>query len=174
MSLKICHLTPFAALVLLFVLASPAFAEDGSTAQATSFGDVKYKVLDPIKLGKEAKPLYEVDAYFRLKDLREIATKDKGTYIMPSETDQVPSELGKDAKPLYDVASYFRIKDIREIATKDKGTYIVPSKGDQEPNELGKEAKPVYDVDAYFRLKELREIGSKEKKSFVVPSKIRA
>ncbi len=174
MSLKICNPTLFAALVLLFMLASPAFAEDGSMSQAPSFGVVKYKVLDPIQLGKEAKPLYEVDAYFRLKDLREIATRDKGTYIVPSKADRVPSELGKEAKPLYDVASYFRIRDLREIAASDKGTYIVPSKADQEPSELGKEAKPAYDVDSYFRLKGLREIGSKEKKGFVVPSKIRA
>jgi hypothetical protein len=174
MSLKICHPAPFAALVLLFALASPAYAEDGSSAQASSFGDVKYTVLDPIQLGKEAKPLYQVDAYFKLKDLREIATRYKGTYIVPSKADREPSLLGKEAKPLYDVASYFRIKELREIAARHKGTYIVPSKADQEPTELGKDPKPVYDVDANLRLKDLREIGSKEKKGFVVPSKIRA
>jgi len=174
MSLKICYTVPFAAMVLLFILALPAFSEDDSTSQAPSFGDVKYKVLDPIQLSKEAKPLYKVDAFFRLRDLREIATRDRDTYIVPSKADQDPSELGKEAKPLYDVASYFRIKKLREIATRDKGTYIVPSKTDQVPSELGKEAKPLYDVDSYFRKKDIREIGSKKKKSFVVPSKIRA
>jgi hypothetical protein len=174
MSLKICHPAPFAALVLLFALASPALAEDGSAAQASSFGDVEYKALDPIELGKEAKPLYDVASYFRIKDLREIATRDRDTYIVPSETNQEPTGLSREAKPLYDVASYFRIKDLREIAARDKGTYIVPSETDQEPSELGNDPKPVYDVGAYFRLKDLREIGSKEKKGFLVPSKIRA
>jgi hypothetical protein len=171
MSMKISHPAYFAALVLLFALASQAFAEDG---QASSFGNVAYKALDPIQLGKEAKPLYQVDAYFKLKDLREIAARDLGTYIVPSETDQDPRGLGRVAKPLYDVASYFRIKEIREIAAKEKGTFIVPSETDQVPNELGKKAKPVYDVDANLKLKGLREIGSKEKKGYVVPSKIRA
>ena len=171
MSLKISHPAYFAALVLLFALASQASAEDG---QASVFGDLKYKTLDPIQLGKEAKPLYQVDAYFKLKDLREIATRDRGTFIVPSDTDQVPNELGREAKPLYDVASYFRIKEIREIAARKKGTFIVPSDTDQVPNELGKEAKPLYDVDANLKLKGLREIGSTEKKSFLVPSKIRA
>jgi hypothetical protein len=171
MSLKISHTAYFAALVLLFALASSACAEDG---QASSFGDVKYKALAPILLGKEAKTLYDVDAYFRLKELREIAARDRGTYLIPSETGQDPTGLGRDAKPLYDVASYFRIKEIREIAARDRGTYIVPGETDQEATELGKDPKPVYDVDARFRLKELREIGFKEKKGFLVPSKIRA
>jgi len=171
MSLKILYPTLFAALVLLFGLASSACAEDGQTS---SFGDVTYKALDPLQLGTVAKPLYQVDAYFRLKDLREIAARDLGTYIVPSETDQEPNELGQEAKPLYDVASYFRIKEVREIATKKKDTFVVPSDTDQEPNELGQEAKPVNKVDAYLKLKGLREIGSKEKKVFLVPSKIRA
>ena len=171
MSLKISHTAHFAALVLLFALASSASAED---AQASSFGDVKYKALDPILLGKEAKPLYDVDAYFKQKDLREIAARDRGTYLIPSDTEQDPRGLGREAKPLYDVASYFRKKEIQEIAARDLGTYIVPGETDQEATELGKDPKPVYDVGAYFRLKELREIGSKEKKGFVVPSKIRA
>ena len=171
MSLKISHTATFAALVLLFALASSACAEDG---QASVFGDVKYKALDPILLGKEVKPLYQVDAYFKLKDLREIAARGRGTYLIPSETGQDPTGLERDAKPLYDVASYFRIKEIREIAARDLGTYILTGETDQEATELGKDPKPVYDVDAYFRLKELREIGSKEKKGFVVPSKIRA
>ncbi len=174
MSLKISHPAYFAALVLLFALASPAFAEDGSGVQASIFGDVKYKALDPIQLGKEAKPLYQVDAYFKLKDLREIAGRELGTYIVPSETDQDPRGLGREAKPLYQVDAYFKIKDLLEIAGRDRGTYIVPSETDQEATVLGKDPKPVYDVDAYFKLKDLREIGSKEKKGFVVPSKIRA
>jgi len=174
MSLKICHPVHFAALVLLFALASPGLGEDGSDARAPSFGEVKYKVLDPIQLGKEAKAVYDVDAYFRLKELRVIAARNKGTYIVPSKTDKEPSLLGREAKPLYEVDAYFRIKELREIAARKKGTYIIPSKIDQEPSLLGREAKPLYEVDAYFRLKELREIGSKEKKGFVVPSKIRA
>jgi hypothetical protein len=171
MNLRICHPAHFAALVLFFALASPAFAEDG---QASSFGEVKYKALDPIQLGKEAKPLYQVDAYFRLKDLREISARDLGAYIIPSVADQDPTGLGKEAKPLYRVDAYFKIKDLREIAARDRGTYIVPSEMDQEATELGKKPKPVYDVDSYFRLKDLRVIGSEEKKGYVVPSKIRA
>ncbi len=171
MILKISHPAYFAALVLLFALASSACAEDG---QASVFGEMKYKALDPILLGKEAKPLYDVEAYFRLKDLREIAARDRGTYLIPSETGQDPTGLGRDAKPLYDVASYLRTKELREIAARDRGTYIVPGETGQEATELGKDPKPVYDVDAYFRLKDLREIGSTEKKGFVVPSKIRA
>jgi hypothetical protein len=175
MSLKICHPAYFVALVLLFALASPAFAEDGPVAsgQTSTFGDVKYKALDPIQLGKEAKPLYQVDAYFKLKDLREIAARHKGLYVVPSANWDI-SLLGKEAKPLYQVDAYFKLKDLLEIAARDKGTYMVPSETDQEATELGKDLKPVYDVDAYFRLKDLREIGSKEKKGYVVPSKIRA
>ena len=170
MNLKISHPAYFAALVLLFALASPSYAEDG---QASSFGDLKFKALDPIQLGKEAKPLYDVDAYFKLKDLREIAARHKGTYVVAS-TDRDTSLLGKEVKPLYQVDAYFQLKDLRELATGHKGAYIVPSETDQEPTELGKDQKPLYDVDSYFRLKDLREIGSKEKKVYLVPSKIRA
>jgi hypothetical protein len=170
MSLKISHSAYFAALVLLFALASPSYAEDG---QASSFGDVTFKALDPIQLGKTVKPLYQVDAYFKLKDLREIATNHKGTYVVAS-TDRDTSLLGKEAKPLYQVDAYFKLKDLREIVARHKGTYVVPSETDQEPTELGKDPKAVYDVDSYFRLKDLREIGSKEKKGYLVPSKIRA
>jgi len=87
-----------------------------------------YKTLDPIQLGKEAKPLYDVASYFRIKDLREIAARDRGTYIVPSETDQEPSELGNDPKPVYDVDAYFRLKDLREIGSKEKKGFLVPSK----------------------------------------------
>ena len=125
MNLKISHPAYFAALVLLFALASPSYAEDG---QASSFGDVTFKALDPIQLGKEVKPLYQVDAYFKLKDLREIAARHKGTYVVPSVTDQEPTELGKDPKAVYDVDSYFRLKDLREIGSKEKKGYLVPSK----------------------------------------------
>ncbi len=171
MSLKSCHPAHFGALVLLLALASPAFAEDG---QAPIFGDVKYKALDPIQIGKEAKPLYDVASYFMIKEIREIAGRDLGTYLIPSERDQDPRGLGREAKPLYDVASYFRIKEIREIAARDLGTYIVPRETDKEARELGKDPKPIYDVDANLKLKGLREISSEEKKGFVVPSKIRA
>jgi hypothetical protein len=172
MSSNLLYTTLFAALALLFALASSASAEDG---QASIFGDVTYKALDPLQLGKEAKkPIYDVASYFRIKDVREIAARDLGTYIIPSDTAQEPNELGREAKPIYNVASYFRIKDVREIAARDLGTYIIPSDTAQEPNELGKDPKAVYDVDAYFKLKDLREIGSKEKKGFLVPSKIRA
>jgi len=169
MTQRIGHLAHFAALTLLFALVPPAFAEDG---QASSFGEMKYKALDPIQLGKEAKPLYQVDAYFRLKDLREISARDPGAYIIPSMADQDPTGLGKEANPLYPVDAHFKIKDLREIAARDRGTYIVPSEMNQEATELGKEPKPVYDVDFYFRLKDLREIGSEEKKGYVVLSKI--
>lgn len=128
MSLKISNPAPFAALLLLFAMASPALAEDGSSPQVSSFGEVNYKALDPIQLGKEAKPLYKVDAYFKLKDLREIAARDKGTYIVPSKADQEPTELGKDPKPVYDVGAYFRLKDLREIGSKEKKGFLVPSK----------------------------------------------
>ena len=174
MSLRVFHLAPFAALILLFVLASPAFADDGSAAQASSSGMVTYKVLDPVKLGKDAKPLYQVDAYFRIKELREIAARQKGPYIVPTETGQEPNELGGNAKPLYSVDAYFRIKDLYEVAAREKGPYVVPSDVGTETNELGGNAKPLYSVGAYYRLKDLREIGSKEKKVFLVPSKIRA
>lgn len=96
MTQRIGHLAHFAALTLLFALVPPAFAEDG---QASSFGEMKYKALDPIQLGKEAKPLYQVDAYFRLKDLREISARDPGAYIIPSMADQDPTGLGKEANP---------------------------------------------------------------------------
>jgi len=128
MNLKICHPAPFAVLVLFFALALPAHAEDGSTGQAASFGDVEYKALDPIKLGKVAKPLYEVDAYFRIKDLREIAARDKGTFVVPSKADQEPNELGKEAKPVYDVDANLRLKGLREIGSKEKKGFVVPSK----------------------------------------------
>ncbi|MGC9516001.1 hypothetical protein, partial [Methanocrinis sp.] len=74
------------------------------------------------------KPLYDVDAYFRLKELREIAAREKGTYIIPSKTDRKPSLLGKEAKPLYDVDAYFRLKELREIGSKEKKGFVVPSK----------------------------------------------
>jgi len=174
MSLRVSHLAPFAALLLLFVLASPAFGDDGSAAQASSSVTVTYKVLDPVNLGKEAKPLYDVASYFRIKELREIADREKAPFIVPSETGQEPNALGIEARPLYDVASYFKIKEVREIADREKGPFVVPSETGQEPNVLGNEAKPLYSIDAYYRQKDLREIGSEEKNVFLVPSKIRA
>ncbi len=125
MTQRIGHLAHFAALTLLFALVPPAFAEDG---QASSFGEMKYKALDPIQLGKEAKPLYQVDAHFKIKDLREIAARDRGTYIVPSEMNQEATELGKEPKPVYDVDFYFRLKDLREIGSEEKKGYVVPSK----------------------------------------------
>ena len=174
MSLKIHHTAPLAALALLIALASPAFGEDATMGAASTFGDVSYKALDPIHLGKEAKPLYQVDAYFRIKDLREIAARDKGLYVVRQKSFIGTYELGRDAKPLYDVASYFRIKDLREIAARDKGTYIVPSETGQEPTKLGGKPKPINQIDSRLRQKELREIGSAVKEGILIPSKIRS
>jgi hypothetical protein len=174
MSLKIHHTAPLAALALLIALASPAFGEDATMGAASTFGDVSYKALDPIHLGKEAKPLYQVDAYFRIKDLREIAARDKGLYVVRQKSFLGTYELGRDAKPLYDVASYFRIKDLREIAARDKGTYIVPSETGQEPTKLGGKPKPINQIDSRLRQKELREIGSAVKEGILIPSKIRS
>lgn len=128
MSLRIDHLAPLGALVLLIALASPAFGEDGSTAKASSFGDVSYKVLAPTHLGKEAKPLYQVDAYFRIKDLREIAARDKGAYIVPSETGQEPTKLGGKPKPINQIDSRLRLKELRELGSGGKEGVLIPSK----------------------------------------------
>ena len=174
MSLRISHLAPIAAMLLIFALALPAAAEAGRSATASSFGAVAYSALDPIELGKEAKPLYQVDAYFRLKDLRAIAARDKGTFVVPSETGKEPNELSRDVKPLYDVASYFRIKEVREIAARKKAAFAVPSEVGQVPTKLGRDPKPINQVDAYFRLKDLREIGSQERAVVLIPSKVRA
>lgn len=37
------------------------------------------------ELGKEPKPVYDVDFYFRLKDLREIGSEEKKGYVVPSK-----------------------------------------------------------------------------------------
>jgi hypothetical protein len=175
MSLRISHLAPLGAVLLIFGLAMPAFGEaGGSAAEASSFGAFAYRALDPIELGKEAKPLYQVDAYFRLKETREIAARERGTFIVPSETGREPNVLSRVAKPLYDVASYFRIKEVREIAARRKAAFTVPSETGQEPTELGRDRKPVIQVDAYLRLKDLQEIGSQENKGVLIPSKVRA
>ncbi|MDD2639246.1 MAG: hypothetical protein PHO60_09820, partial [Methanothrix sp.] len=71
---------------------------------------------------------YQVDAHFKIKDLREIAARDRGTYIVPSEMNQEATELGKEPKPVYDVDFYFRLKDLREIGSEEKKGYVVPSK----------------------------------------------
>jgi len=128
MSLKIHHTAPLAALALLIALASPAFGEDATMGAASTFGDVSYKALDPIHLGKEAKPLYQVDAYFRIKDLREIAARDKGTYIVPSETGQKPTKLGGRPKPINQIDSRLRQKELREIGSAVKEGILIPSK----------------------------------------------
>jgi len=128
MSLKIHHTAPLAALALLIALASPAFGEDATMGAASTFGDVSYKALDPIHLGKEAKPLYQVDAYFRIKDLREIAARDKGTYIVPSETGQEPTKLGGKPKPINQIDSRLRQKELREIGSAVKEGILIPSK----------------------------------------------
>lgn len=174
MSLKIHHTAPWAALVLLIALASPALAQSGSTPGASTFGEVSYKALDPIQLGKEAKPLYQVDAYFRIKEIREIAARDKGLYVVRQKSFPGTYELGRDAKPLYDVTAYFRIKDTREIAARDKGTFIVPSEIGQEVTKLGREPKPINQIDSRLRQKELRDIGSAAKEGVLIPSKIRS
>jgi hypothetical protein len=174
MSLRISHIALMAAMLLIFALALPAAAEAGRSATASSFDAVAYRALDPIDLSREAKPLYQVDAYFRIKDLREIAARDKGTFIVPSETGLEPNVLTREAKPLYDVASYFRIKEVQEIAARRKGAFAVPSEVGQAPTELGRDPKPLYQVDAYFRLKDLREIGSRERAGVLIPSKVRA
>ncbi len=57
-----------------------------------------------------------------------IAARDKGTYIVPSETNQEPTELGNDPKPVYDVDANLRLKDLREIGSKEKKGFLVPSK----------------------------------------------
>ncbi|MDF0591465.1 hypothetical protein [Candidatus Methanocrinis natronophilus] len=172
MTLKIHHMALWSALALLIALASPALAQSGSTVPASTFGDVRYGAADPIHLGKEPKPLYQVDAYFRIKDLREIAARDKGLYVVRQKSFLEAYGIGRDPRPLYDVGSYFRIKDLREIAARDRGLFIVPSETGQEPRSLGKPPKPMRVIDTPYRSKELREIGSREKEGVLIPSKI--
>jgi len=174
MSLRIDHIALLGALMLLFALPSPGSAEDGSLPRASGFGELKYAALDPIHLGKEAKPLYQVDAYFRIKELREIAARDKGLYVVRQKSFLGTYELGRDPKPLYQVDAYSRIKDLREIAARDKGPYVVPSEIGQEPTKLGGKPKPINQIESRFRLKELRELGSGVKEGVLIPSKIRA
>ena len=128
MTLKIHHMALWSALALLIALASPALAQSGSTVPASTFGDVRYGAADPIHLGKEPKPLYQVDAYFRIKDLREIAARDKGSYIVPSETGQEPRSLGKPPKPMRVIDTPYRSKELREIGSGEKEGVLIPSK----------------------------------------------
>lgn len=128
MTLKIHHMALWSALALLIALASPALAQSGSTMPASTFGDVRYGAADPIHLGKEPKPLYQVDAYFRIKDLREIAARDRGLFIVPSETGQEPRSLGKPPKPMRVIDTPYRSKELREIGSREKEGILIPSK----------------------------------------------
>ena len=122
MSAKVRHSACFAVMLLLFALASPVFADERV-----------FKPLEPIALGMDIKPLYDIQEITKDKPLYDfqVYSKNSPLYDLQTYSKNRPLydlQAYSKNKSLYKVDMYFKKKPLADLTTETKPIYNVPSK----------------------------------------------